>query len=264
MRILTLGFTREFNRKGKGWRLSHKENGSSVSSLICDLDETTRAYISNNFKLQERLDNGTMAISEIEAVPLYYNTLLTVKSTRSTFETLAVYIEAEEGRRLSDIVLKGCGALYTKMTPDKSRAAMIIVTTSNNWSVEMYQGNKKVSIDAYTNKIKNTTLPNPVMDKESIVIKRLIFLPKNVLFTRVDKTSGSKNIKKVENFISISIAQALSKNYQIIGTPKKVIFDSNLIEKDIEDLKFMLETQKTDCTKEIEFIDIETVKVISQ
>ena len=50
MRLLSLSFDRNFDRKNKGWKISHHENGSPFSSFICQVDDMT-SFISTTKRL---------------------------------------------------------------------------------------------------------------------------------------------------------------------------------------------------------------------
>ena len=238
MKSYVLSFDRNFDRKGKGWRISHKENGSTFSSLVCDLLMSQLAYVSNTRKLQEKLDKGTVPFAAITTVPLYNKSLMDIKKNKDNTETIAVYVEAIKDQEIVDVQLRNCGATFVRVTPDKTKAAFVVYATDKDkWSIMITQSNGQTISVNNTGKITNGKTTKEIVKPERLRLKRVVYLPNNtVYFTRPDKET--KAISRIKGAESISIAQALSKNSIIVGDPNFVIFDKDTLnDQDITQLK---------------------------
>ena len=254
MKLYTLSFDRKFDRRGKGWRINHKKDGER-STLSCMLGDQ-EVFVSNSRNLQEKLDKETVSMRDLTVAPLYAKSILTLKTDNIKYETLAVYVEAEAGERLTDIDLKGCGALYGTFGKDNSSAALIIVTTSKDWKVSIYQGVKSISFGSELEKISNKRLRKPRIAKnDNIRVQRVLFLPKNTLITRVKE---DRTLNKYEGYVSVSIAQLLSKKFTVLGKPRSLVLDTSILtHKDVTDVRSFLEKKRKvkDFNKEVKILN---------
>ena len=240
---MKLSFDKNFDRKGKGWRLSRYEKGSPYSSFICQVDDMT-SFISTTKKLGSKLDENKRIVrgnslfdinfSDLTLVPLYNKTLVDLKKKNNkNNESFLLYIEAEKGLKIADVLLDGCGAVLTKFSHDKNKLALAVYTVKPKWGLRIIQENGKMITLDESGKIKNSRYNKKVPADKKIIVKRITFLPENTFFTRPDK--DTKLIDAKDGFRSVSVAQALSKNSVILGSPKKISFDKSILtENDIE------------------------------
>lgn len=239
MKNYILGFGKEFNREGKGWYISHRENGTLFSTLSCKLDDKI-VYVSNTKEVQNEIDrladkDTSIQFSSLQAVPLFRKSLITLKQAvkEKNVQSLSVYVEAEEGKKIAEINLRGCASCYYRNTG--SKVAMIIYAPNNKWSMEIIQTDgKTITVDSATGKIHNGHIDEGAVKRRLVLkIKKTLYLPKNVLIAR----AGDKTIPELENHTSVSIAQLLSKSSLVLGHPENIVLDDSLNDKDKEDVK---------------------------
>lgn len=232
MRIFTLNFNKNAGRSNNGWRLSHKENGSNFSSLVCNI-AGVRAYVSTTKALQAVLDQetNTSVLGKIRTVALYEKSLLDVKEEgKANRESYAIYVEAEAGQKLAAIKLDGCATAFQKIAKDNSAAAFIVVATAKDFRVRIYQTNKKVITVNAEGKIINEVVKHDVKEPvNTIRLKKLVPVPKKIVVTRfVDHNA----VDTKEGFVPVSIAQLLSKYSVIVGAPKEIAFGGAIKEEE--------------------------------
>ena len=262
MRLLSLSFDRNFDRKNKGWKISHHENGSPFSSFICQVDDMT-SFISTTKRLGKELDkckkvigNRTVydiSFSDLTLVPLYNKVLVDIASKKKKAyekESFLLYIEAESGNKIADVILEGCGAVLTKFNHEKNKLALAIYTIEPNWSLKIVQDNNKMIELDNSGKIKNGHYNKKIQKNKQIFVKRITFLSKNIYFTRPQE--DTKMVNEKEGFRSISVAQVLSKHSILLGIPKKVSFDMSVLnEKDIQDITKKLDNYFAKINKDV-------------
>lgn len=216
------------NTQGDGWYISHRENGSQFSSIKCKVGEQ-EVYVPASRLLIDAIDSGKVDSADgIGVVPLCNKSLVDVKNPKFKNKAFALYIEAEESQKIGAIKLDGCASIIAKITEDKSKIALVVVTLKAEFTVRIYQENKKLVIfsrDGITQSVVNHDVPIP----ETLRIKRLVVMPRKVFITKFKK--GEKVIAP-DKFVAISIAQLLSKNSLVIAIPQEVQYDTNLLSAD--------------------------------
>lgn len=240
MKKYTLSFNKEFNREGKGWYLSHKQNDTLFSTISCKLADKI-VFLSNTKEVQEALDkeNNSVQFRNLSVIPLFKKSLIRLNKKSNKHDSIAIYLETEEGKTISEINLKNSATCYFRKTKENNAVAMIIYALKE-WNIELTQNDgKTITIDASTCKIQNSIKKN-YKPKKNLIVKKTLYLPDNVLIARPDREKNT--IATKEGFESVSIAVLLSKNTLVLNhKPKRIVLDKDLTEKDVADVKAFLQ-----------------------
>ena len=230
MKILSLTFYESIDET-KGWRISHKENGTNVSSICCEVaGKEVRA--SSTKKMQALLDETpSLEIEKMGIVPLCNKALLDAADAKNAQDAVAIYVTSSDDSTIAAVKLDNCATIASRVSPDKKEAAFIVLFQKSDWRIRIYQEDKKLIMvnktGVETSEVTHNITPVPVLK-----IRRLLQLPKKVFVTRFQKGEKRKDVKSPEGYIVVGIAQVLSKNTLIAGTPEDIKFDTMLSDDD--------------------------------
>ena len=226
-----------------GW--TAKVEGGKVTSFVTNSNGlfTKELFVATTKKASEV--NPTKITDNVEILPLYGKALIDVKKEKSSSSTALIYFETEEGVEIRDIKLFGCASIVHRINNERTACALTLFNLRQNTKILIILSNGEVRIIENAETVTKDKCKGAVPEAKQIVVKRLIFLPKKTYFTRYAKDGENKGpVSFKDGFISVSIAQALSKYSEVIGNPSEIEYDPNLTEKDLEDLKKMLTNNK--------------------
>ena len=230
-------------RNAEGWKIDLEK------SIVKSDMEDTAMIVGFTSKLIEFVKSAGELAVQPAIIPLYNKVLIDVPDTRKHLKGYSfVSFEASEGLKINNIELENCAAVVSKFNKNRTMVSMVVIATEKDFKItikeaeEKYFGNKPVNGKGNVFTItKNEMFDFKTAKEENVnmriytksIIKKLIMMPKNALVTRFDRTT--KNKVRKEGYITISIAQALSKNSIVISNSKLVEFDTMITDKDKED-----------------------------
>lgn len=232
-----------------GWK-AKLENGKVVSFITNSKGKFTKElFVATTEKANTSITDNN--IDNIELLPLYGKALIDVKNEKDKRSSSLIYFETKEGVDIRGIKLLGCASIVHRINADRTACALTLYNLRPNSKVLFILSNGEVRIIENGEKVITDKCKGEVPEAKQIVVKRLIFLPKNTFFTRYSKEGEKKGpVNFKEGFISVSIAQALSKYSEVIGNPTNIEYDPALTEKDLNDLSKMLTSRgiiKSEC-----------------
>lgn len=201
----------------KSWRLSHKENGTSFSSIKCMVGER-EYYISTSKKLQEELDTeSNVSLSNMQLVPLYKNCLVDLNKD-SKYETALVKVTTAASE-IATVKLNGCLVITPFITdggigsPVSSIAFGVSIQNKNDYDIRLYRlDGTMISINS--NDITTQKVKHIIKKPKRIQAPKIIIVPRKSYI--VNDLSEEK-----EGYVSVHIYDIISKLSKIIENSKE-------------------------------------------